>query len=166
MNIYSVFLPSGTFSTSNAEKAEFVRQGFSWSAFLFTPLWALRRGRWLAFLLWLVWIFLVGLLSSLGNLGAEPTIVLYAIGACAFGLEADRWREAGLSSKGLLLRGLTLGENRDEAESLYFRGQTEAASTSFWAAPVPQAEANHDSFNRASRETDLLGLFPLQDPKR
>jgi hypothetical protein len=59
----------------------------------------------------------------------------------------------------MLLQGLTLGENLDEAEDLYFRGRPEAASMSFGTAPVPHAA-------HASRETDLLGLFPPQEPKR
>lgn len=161
MKIYSVFLPPGSFSASNAEKAEFVRQGFSWSAFLFTPLWALRHGYWLAFLLWLAWVFIVGSLSSLGNLDAGPTLALYAFGACVFGLEADRWREARLTRQGLLLRGLTVGATRDEAESLYFGGRADALEpTSFRTEPVHQAAA------RAGRDTDLLGLFPPQEPKR
>jgi hypothetical protein len=167
MNIYSVFLPPGSSSASNAEKAEFVRQGFSCSAFLVTPLWALRHGYWLALLLWLAWIFIVGMLSSVGNLDAGPTMVLYALGACAFGLEADRWRETQLSRKGLLLQGLTLGASRDEAESLYFVQRTPIAEATISGsrAPIPQAEANRNAATRVSRETDLLGLFPPQEPK-
>jgi hypothetical protein len=158
MNIYSVFLPPGPLSVSNAERAEFVRQGFSWSAFLATPIWAVRHGHWLALLLWLALVFVVGLLSSLVKLNAGPTFVLYALGACAFGFEADRWREARLSRKGLLLQGLTLGENRDEAESLYFGQKAAIGDSRVFDVRAPNTRAE-------DRETDLLGLFPTQEPK-
>ena len=98
----------------------FVRQGFNRSAFLVTPLWALRHGYWLALALWFAWVLVVVLLASYANLDLGAALTLYTLGAFAFGLEADRFREAHASRKGFLLRGLTLGDSLGEAESLYF----------------------------------------------
>jgi hypothetical protein len=168
MQIFAVFLPSGLPPARAAEKAELVRQGFGWDAFLLTPLWALRHGLWLALSLWAAWLFLVALVASLGHLAPASSFVVYALGALAFGLEADRFRQTSLSRSGFLLQGLALGESTNEAESLYFRRRgaiTPTPAAVFAASPVVSADegARPDSMNG---ETDLLGLFPPQETKR
>ena len=160
MRIYTVFLHSA----AGADEAVFVRQGFNWGAFLFTPFWALRRGYWLALALWLAWILAVALLTSYANLGAGAAVSLYAFGAFAFGLEADRFREAQAARNGFLLNGLTLGDSLDEAESLYFGRhlpipQPYASSS---GAPLPQLLKSGGD----RTATDLLGLFPPQETQR
>ncbi len=157
MQIYAVFLPSGLAPPRAAEKAQLVRQGFSWSAFLLTPVWALRHRLWLALALWLGWLFLCALAASLGRVGPEGSLALYALGALAFGLEADRVRQARLSRSGFLLHGLALGESLTEAESFYFSRRHDLV-------PAPPAiDAGGDARPRGTNEgTDLLGLFPPQ----
>ncbi len=95
MHIYTVFLPSSTSSAPGADEAVFVRQGFNWSAFLFTPLWALRRGYWLALALWLAWVCRSSLCWPHMPISTWARRSLFIrFGAFAFGLEADRFREA------------------------------------------------------------------------
>jgi hypothetical protein len=162
MHIYTVFLPSSTSSAPGADEAVFVRQGFNWSAFLATPLWALRRGYWLALALWVAWIVIVALLASYANLNVGAALTLYTFGAFAFGLEADRFREAQVSRNGLLLRGLTLGESLGEAESLYFGRHLAALQPDGWnsaARSAPLSKTGRDRPDTAA-EADLLGLFP------
>ena len=84
-------------------KPKLVRQGFNWRAFLATPLWALRQGYWLAFALWLAWTVMVAVIASFAHLEAGAATALYALGALAFGLEADRFRQARLSRSGYLI---------------------------------------------------------------
>ena len=57
MAVFTVHAPAGA---ANADATVFVREGFSWSAFSFGPLWLLWNRLWLAFGLWLVWIVALG----------------------------------------------------------------------------------------------------------
>jgi len=168
MHFYAVFLRPRPASAPVVEEAGFVRQGFNWSAFLVTPLWALAHGYWLALALCLAWILVVGLVSSFANLDGGASLALYAFGALTFGLEADRFREARLSQKGFLLHGLTLGESLDEAESLYFgrllaAPQPASPSSGAQSAPISKSGGNRPNM---AVEADLLGLFPPQETQR
>ena len=168
MHIFAVFLPSGLSPIRAAEKAVLVRQGFSWSAFLVTPVWALRHGLWLAFALWLFGLVLIALMSLLARMQPQGALAIYGLVALAFGFEADRFRQASLSRSGFLLRGLALGESKSEAESLYFARRVDLA-----AAPAPNAPSNsapigedRSRFADSIRAADLLGLFPPQETQR
>jgi hypothetical protein len=167
MHIYAVFLPSGLSPLRAAEEATLVRQGFDWKAFLVTPIWALRRGLWLAMGLWLGWTALVATVASLAHLDSAASLTLYGLGALAFGLEADRFRQARLARSGYLLQGLTLGGSEEEAESIYFGrradlidGSEQRAATKS-AVPADEGEKSPASTMGA----DLLGLFPPQEHK-
>jgi hypothetical protein len=159
MHLYAVFLPSGLPPEQSAEKAELVRQGFNWRAFLVTPLWALRRGYWLTLGLWAVWTVVVAAIASFAHLEADAALAIYGLGALAFGLEADRIRQARLSRSGFLLHGLTIGESIEEAESLYFGRHLNVIQPlrqSSEARPTP-------AINGGNASTDLLGLFPQRE---
>jgi hypothetical protein len=117
--LYSVYQPAGS-GDSAAERAVFIRQGFDRMAFILTPFWAIRHGLWRMLGLWALWAVLVGLLTSALNLDAAMSALVYTLGALAFGLEADRSREAALSRKGMLLQGLSLGETAPDAERIYY----------------------------------------------
>ncbi|MBB4198603.1 hypothetical protein CCR94_19600 [Rhodoblastus sphagnicola] len=119
MFLYSVYQPAGSRETAG-ERAVFVRQGFDRTAFLLTPVWALRHRLWRMLGLWLLWTALAGVLALTLHLDAAVAALVYTLGALAFGLEADRVREQALSRKGLLLQGLSLGENARDAERIYF----------------------------------------------
>ena len=163
MHIYTVFLPSSTSSAAGADEAVFVRQGFNRSAFLVTPLWALRHGYWLALALWFAWVLVVFLLASYANLHLGTAFALYSLGALAFGLEADRFREAKVSRKGFVLRGLTLGDSLGEAENLDF-GRNLAALQPYDARSAPLSTSGRDRSSMTA-ETDLLGLFARETRK-
>jgi hypothetical protein len=165
MHIYTVFLPSSTSSAPCAEEAVFVRQGFNRSAFLFTPLWALRHGYWLALALWLAWVLVVVLLASYANLHIGAAFALYNFGAFAFGLEADRFREARVSRNGFFLRGLTLGDSLGEAESLYFGRHLAAHQPETYEARSAPLYKSGGDRTKMTAETDLLGLFPRETRK-
>lgn len=160
MHIYTVFLPSSTPSASGAEEAVFVRQGFNWFACFLTPLWALRHGYWLALALWFAWIAVIGLLASYANLDFAVAVALYQLGALAFGLEADRFREAGALRNGLVFHGLTLGGSLGEAESLYFDRHLAALPPE--KTPISKSGGNRSIM---MAENDLLGLFSRETRK-
>ena len=160
MHIYTVFLPSSTPSAPGAEDAVFVRQGFSWGAFLVTPLWALRHGFWLVLALWFAWVVVVVLLASYANLDFVLVVALYQIGALAFGLEADRFREASATRNGFHFHGLTLGGSLGEAENLYFDRHLAALQPE--KTPIFKSGGNSSNM---TAENDLLGLFSRETRK-
>jgi Protein of unknown function (DUF2628) len=167
MSIYAVYLPSGLSPRRTALKATLVRQGFNWNAFLMTPVWALRHGLWRALALWLGWTFIVASVVSLAPLDPAVSLALYGLGALAFGLEADRFRQARLARSGYLLQDLTLGESTEEAEALYFGRRADlCASPAPRAAAKPAVTGGDGERSPASTSgADLLGLFPPQERK-
>lgn len=108
--------------------------------------------------LWTLWALVSGLLSAVFHLDPLASSLVYGVGALAFGFEADRLKEISLMNKGLLLQGLSLGENVREAETLYFErhatGVAEEVPISIQARPALPFET-----------PDLLGLFPSQEDK-
>lgn len=161
MRLYAVFLPSNHAPLAAADKAELVRQGFNWGAFLLTPLWAIRRRLWLAFALWALWIIAVACAAFFGHLKANSIILIYALGALAFGLEANRFLETRLMRSGFLLQGLALGASIAEAERSYFlRRPRMGGSPTPYAREMERAPADSSA---ATTENDLLGLFPPRE---
>jgi hypothetical protein len=160
MKLYSVFLPTGVAPPSMLERARFVKQGFALPAFVATPIWAARHRLWLALGLWLALVVMIGLLVGFARIGATAAALLYWLGALAFGLEADRFRQAGLSRAGFLMHGLALGASANEAEAIYFAQHADAPV-------VPEAPTGGGATDRKAGPppgvpefTDLLGLFP------
>jgi hypothetical protein len=163
MKLYSVFLPTGGATAHTLERARFVKLGFSWPAFLATPLWAARHGLWLAFGLWMALLIVIGLLVGFAHVGPAAAFLLYNLGALAFGLEADRFRQRRLSRAGFLIHGLTLGDSVGDAETVYF---AQRADNLFPAKPQP-AQSRDDGGKPptagATDGADLLGLFPSRE---
>jgi hypothetical protein len=165
MRLYAVFLPPNQAPLAAADKAELVPQGFSWGAFLLTPFWAMRQRLWLAFALWLFWVFVVACAAFFGHLRVNLVVSIYALGALAFGFEADRFHEARLARSGFLLQGLALGRSLAEAERFYFRrrpkfgGKPPPFGAQMARAPVDPG----DSPKATTGEADFLGLFPPRE---
>ncbi len=160
MHIYAIFLPSGLSPLRAAEQAVLERQGFTLGAFLLTPVWALRHGLWLAALLWLLWVILIASTSSMAHFAPHAAFAVYFLGALAFGLEADRFRQASLSRSGFLLRGLTLGASIRDAEQLFFARRSGLMQPPSLPAKPTVVAGDRPHPAAANIETDLLGLFP------
>jgi hypothetical protein len=164
MAIYAVYLPLGSSPLRAAERAKLVRQGFSWNAFLMTPVWALRHGLWRALALWLGWTLAVASAVAFARLDPAVSLALYGLGALAFGLEADRFRHAGLRS-GYVLQALTQGSSTQEAEIVYFGGRADLNALPAPRPPAKRAGADSQRPHRppSTPEADFMGLFPSQE---
>jgi hypothetical protein len=139
------------------ERALFVRDGFSFSAFLFGPLWMLWHRMWLVLVAYLV--LAGGLQAFLLAVGASLSAIL-ATGlliALLVGLEASTLRRVTLHRRRWKEVGLVGGNDREVAERRFFATwQPEIAARSAAAGgpvPVPQAPA-------------VVGLFPEPGGKR
>ena len=108
MKVYAVYEPHmrGDDLRRHAERVKFVRDGFSFPAFIFGPLWMLRHRLWLAFVGYIIVVALLGVAMYYRALPAGAEGLLILILALLIGLEAAtlrrrkllwwRWRDAGI----------------------------------------------------------------------
>ena len=99
-----------------AERLEFVRDGFTYSAAAFAPIWLLAKRQWLAFLLYLA--VLAGLMGLLAALDAAPEMFLLVSSALhlVIGLEAGSIQRWTLSLNGYTMIGAVTGRTQLECE--------------------------------------------------
>ncbi len=133
-----------------AERALFVRDGFSWRAFLFGPLWLLACGHLLMAIAWLA--FCAGLgaatMTVLGEAAVGPVLFVASLW---FGFEAEGLRRWALARRGWHMNDVVEGRRLAEAERRYF--------TDRLAEPLPP-RATPAPAPFAPRTTPVLGLFP------
>src|SRR5215470_7904706 len=120
MAVYSVFAPPVSTGEADAERFRFVRDGFSWGAFLFGPLWMIFRRLWLVLIIYLVVIaaLTVGL-AKLPIGGAAVLLVPFLI-ALFLGLEGSSLRRWTLRRRGWSDLGIVIGEDLEAAERRFF----------------------------------------------
>lgn len=142
MKIFSILeSPDG-----KPEKAAFVREGFSWGAFLLSVLWALWQRMWVVALLLFVVFAALAVASELEFIGSDlAALVQFAI-MLLFGFEARNLQIRALEKTGFRRAGIIQATSLEAAELTYFAGRAPNVST-----PVP-------SRLRAAPE-DTLGIF-------
>ena len=119
MKIYSVHeLPGGSL-----DQIVFVKQGFSWPAFLFTFAWCLWHRYWAAAVLLLVLIVTIGTLFSDG--AAEALTLGVSL---IMGCSANDLRRRLLLAAGYQETQLVPGESLEAAELRYFASASETES--------------------------------------
>lgn len=108
MKVYAVYEPHmrGDDLRRHAERIAFVRDGFSFPAFIFGPLWMLWHRLWLAFVGYIVLVVLLGVAIYYRAIPSGAEGVAIALLALFIGLEAAtlrrrkllwwRWRDAGV----------------------------------------------------------------------
>jgi hypothetical protein len=139
------------------ERVLFVRDGFSFWAFLLAPLWMLWHGMWLVLVAYLV--LAGGLLAGLLVVGASPAAVIVAslLISLLVGLEAGTLRRVTLRRRGWKEVGLVSGNDREVAERRYFatwrRDGPSRPAAGGRPAPVPPP-------SRAPQTAPVIGLFP------
>jgi hypothetical protein len=136
------------------ERAILVRDGFSWGAFLFGPLWFFANRLWLAGLAILAAYLALGVTLRFGGLPAGPRFLIALLAAILVGLEANSLRRWTLRRGGRPAVDVVARRRRDEAETELFRrwltgSRPQAASP---AKPAPQAYP--------VGAQPVLGLFP------
>jgi hypothetical protein len=156
---YLVFSPNdGGGAAANAERVTFVRDGFSWSAFIFGPLWLLRHRLWLA---------LLGYVAVAAALAAAAIYLRVADDAGApiailisllLGLEAPELRRRSLLRRGWRDCGTVTGEDRFAAEQRFFDRWDGDVSV----GPVQTAARSPASPAGAG----IIGLFPEPGVRR
>jgi Protein of unknown function (DUF2628) len=163
MSVYTVHEPplrAGA-AASDVERFAFVRDGFSWWAFLFAPLWMLRHRMWLVFVCYAV--ISVGL-ATLVRIFGVPAAVVGLIGlliSLLVGLEASTLRRFTLGGRGWKNLGVVSGDDREDAERRFFdawlQRKNSPSSAPHTPMPGPAAAAPN---RRGPLGSDVIGLFP------
>ena len=156
MAIYTVHEPPSRIGAAapDPERYVFVRDGFSFWAFVFGPLWMLRHRMWLVLLLTIV--VSLALDAAIRFAGASA----FVIGCVGFllslliGLEASSLRRFTLQRRGWRYAGVVAGEDREAAERRFF-------DTWLRSEKQPAALAVTPALNpHLPRTSDIIGLFP------
>jgi len=160
VTVYMVFEPperDGD-AVERAERIVFVPDRFTWSAFLFTPLWMLWHRLWLALLVYLAVMaaVIVGLERAGFGTGARAAIV--ALIALLIGFEAPSLRRWNLRRRGWRELGTVIGDDLETAERRFFDA---------WVTPERKSPpAVAPAVRPGSPATDVVGLFPRPGASR
>jgi hypothetical protein len=165
MAVFTVYLsgdlPGGEADSATLEQAAFLREGFSWSAFLFGPLWLVRHHLWLGFAVWLAAVVLFGLFAA-DHLPSAAGFAVLVLIQLLLGFEGNHLREAGLTRRGFHLADVVAANRQEEAEHAFFRFAPEAKSDAKSEGKSRQLSVNF----RAADQNHVLGLFPEAEDRR
>src|SRR6202043_1716957 len=122
MAVYTVHEPplrAGASSAPEPERFVFVRDGFSFWALLFGPLWMLRHRMWLALLGYAVVVTALGLFRRLPA-SATVSAIVWLLLALLLGFEAGTLRRFTLGRRRFRNIGLVVGDDLELAERRFF----------------------------------------------
>jgi Protein of unknown function (DUF2628) len=159
MKTYTLHLPAGAMpgDAEALEEAELVKDGFSWSAFIFTFLWFFWNRLWLAGLL--VLVLVVGLMVALQALRVDTGLAFLAqlLLSLLIGFEATSLQRWTLRHRKPTV-DVVAAADLDEAEARSFARWLEAAR------PRPGVGATAVPVMPLRAPDSVVGLFP--NPER
>jgi len=174
MSIYTVYEPplKAHESAPNPERFVFVRDGFSFWAFLLAPWWMLRHRLWLALTGYV--ILAIALSVALRFAGASTTVTLIAgaLFSLLVGFEAATLRRFKLSRRGWKNVGIVVGDDLESAERRFFDAWVnkswvnKSSVNKSWADQpaadgAPRASSPAMGMAMARRQSsEVIGLFP------
>jgi len=169
MSVYTVHEPprrAGT-AAADVERFAFVRDGFSWWAFLFAPLWMLRHRMWLVLIGYVV---IVGAIEIPVKLSGAPSLAANLIGillGLLVGFEASTLRRFTLNRRGWKNLGVVSGDDLEDAERRFFDAwlQRKSSPSNGPHAPMP-GPASAVPNRRGPLRSDVIGLFPEPGARR
>jgi hypothetical protein len=164
VTVYSVYEPRTEAAdlTARADRLAFVKEGFSWIAFLVPALWLIFYRMWLELIVFLVGF---GLLEwAFGTSDPGKTLLGWvSLGLfILFAFEANDLRAASLERRGYRLVGVANGRDRSEAELSFFH--TWLAEQVKQARPPERAAERREGGSSPSsargESEEVIGLFP------
>ena len=151
MAVYTVHEPPlRRYDTAgDPDRFVFVRDGFSFWAFLLGPLWMLRHRMWLVLIGYLVLVG--GLQVGLQRLGVEDAVPAVAglLVALLIGFEAGTLRRFTLARRRWTNIGVIVGDDREVAEQRFFDAWVKGGLSRTWSSLRPSAAA-----------PEVMGLVP------
>ena len=159
MSIYTVHQPPLEAGAAAAEPYRFVfiRDGFSWWAFLLTPLWMLRHRLWLALAIYL--LVTVALDVGLRALGASMLTLVVAslLISVLVGLEAGTLRRFKLARRHWRNIGVVTGDDREDAERRFFDAWIRQGPV---RRPASPSSAPASTSGASTAPLGVIGSFP------
>jgi Protein of unknown function (DUF2628) len=166
MAVYTVHQPplKKYENAPDPDRFVFVRDGFSFWAMLFGPLWMLRHRMWLILIGYVVVV--IAMHFALRSIGA-PTSVSTVAGfllALLIGIEAGTLRRFTLARRRFRNVGVIVGDNQDTAEQRFFDSwiRGEVLSPPVRAAALPPSASRRPP----SSSPEVIGLFPQSEAPR
>jgi uncharacterized protein DUF2628 len=170
MSIYTVHQPPLEAGAAAAEpyRFVFVRDGFSWWAFLLTPLWMLRHRLWLALVIYV--LVAAALDAGLRALGASVLALVVASLSISLlaGLEAGTLRRFKLARRHWRNIGVVTGDDLEDAERRFFDAWIRQAPARRAAAPASIAASGSAAppAPPPGAPSGVIGLFPEPGARR
>ena len=154
MSVYTVHEPPQRFvAAPEVERFAFVRDGFSFWAFLFAPLWMVRHRLWLALIVYLLVVFALGAATRVLGAGDWMAAVSLLV-SLLVGFEASTLRRYGLARRQWKTVGVVVGDDVEAAERRFFDAW--AAGRVSHLAPTPPASGAV----APAPPGPIIGLFP------
>lgn len=157
----------GARTQAAAERVVFLREKFSFWAFILTPFWLLRHRLWLGFLAWLVAFIAIAVIGSMLGFGPYGALAASFFPSLVFGMEATNLRARKLMRRGYRDAGVVIAEDLEMAERRFFESwKNTPASESpvksdYPYAPDAAPPAYPDAkLAVASAEQNIIGMFP------
>lgn len=159
MTVYTVHQPPPKADeiASEPERFVFVRDGFSFWAFLLGPLWMLRHRMWLVLLGYAALIAVLQTVLYVLNAPSGVRTAVFALVALLIGIEAGTLRRFTLRRRRWSNIGIIVGDDREMAEQRFFDSwikkepaQAAASSNAMTTAPLRMSRPSND----------VIGLFP------
>jgi len=110
MKLYNAYIKKN--SKGKIDDLIIVKEGFSFAAFIFWPLWFLYQKMWRELVALVVAIAILGFIPPLS---ASDKILFEIFFAFIIALNANYWYEQHLQNKGYEFLNLVISKNRDEA---------------------------------------------------
>jgi hypothetical protein len=164
MTVYMVFEPPGVGGdpVGRAERTVFVRDRFSWGAFLLGPIWLAWRRLWLALLGYVVVAGLVAAGLRLAGTGANWRSLALALIGILLGLEAANLRRWALMRRGWRDLGIVIGDDLEAAERRFFDAHAARGAARPEIVPPPPSPPPVPP----GPVPDVIGLFPQPGANR
>jgi hypothetical protein len=169
MSIYTVYEPplKAHESAPDPERFVFVRDGFSFWAFLLAPWWMLRHRLWLALVCYVILAVALSVALRLIGTSAAVAIIAGALFSLLVGFEAATLRRFGLARRGWRNVGIVVGDDVESAERRFFDAWANKSWVNkSWAERpsvdgVPRASSPAMGVPMARRpSSEVIGLFP------
>jgi len=158
MAIYTVHLPpEATTPETVAEKAVFVKEGFSFFAFAFTGLWLLTKRLWLMTLIYIAVLGLVIAAFTLLGLPRPAFGFITLLMGILVGLEGHEWQRRKYERLGWVHAGTVSGPSLEECERRFFKNWTAQQGA---ARPVLPPSPSVPPTGATATPPGVLGIFP------
>jgi hypothetical protein len=152
--VYSVLEPPehGRDAADHMERFMFVREGFSFAAFLFGAFWFLWHRLWLAAFGYVAVVAVLAVAMQLVGASYGLRSLTALLLALLIGFEASSLWRWTLTRRGWKDRGIVVGEDLETAERRFFSAWISASRNPAPPPPAPKL--------RMPRGNDVVGLFP------